>query len=403
TITSAVICLATNQRFNFSKYIFDSMVKHLDSENKFLMYPRLVQVFLDKQVDGMSKHNAIYVTPSHTKKVFSNTRRVGKDFSGRDTPLFPTMFIQAQADIVEETIVDEAINEEMYDSLERATTTATSLDAEQDRGNISKTQSKATPNEPSSPRTSSCDGPRRQDTMRDTIAQTRSKNVSNFSNDPYLLRINTLGSKDDRLKLKELIELCTKLSDRVFNLKTTKTSQAKEITNLKKRVKRVERNRKSRSHGLKILYKVGLSARVESSDKESLDEEDASKQGRKIIDIDADKGLTLIDETIEDQRRINDKEIFDTYVLNDEEVVVEDVNVASIATAVTAAATITVSINDITLAQALVEIKTSKPKMKKKAQINLDEELVFKLQAKEDEKERIAEEKAQLIEDENLA
>nr|GEV08290.1 hypothetical protein [Tanacetum cinerariifolium] len=32
--------IATNQKFNFSKYIFDSIVKHLDSGNKFLMYPR---------------------------------------------------------------------------------------------------------------------------------------------------------------------------------------------------------------------------------------------------------------------------------------------------------------------------------------------------------------------------
>ncbi|GJW40442.1 hypothetical protein Tco_0066287 [Tanacetum coccineum] len=65
---------------------------------------------------------------------------------------------------------------ERDDSLERATTTATGLDAEQDRGNISKTQSKATPNEPSSIETSSGGSPRRQDTMGDTIAQTRSEN-----------------------------------------------------------------------------------------------------------------------------------------------------------------------------------------------------------------------------------
>nr|GFB47460.1 hypothetical protein [Tanacetum cinerariifolium] len=50
------------------------------------------------------------------------------------------------------------VNEKMYDSLERATTTATGLDAEQDKGNISKTQSKATPNEPISPGTGSGGG-----------------------------------------------------------------------------------------------------------------------------------------------------------------------------------------------------------------------------------------------------
>ncbi|GKE29083.1 hypothetical protein Tco_1444467 [Tanacetum coccineum] len=44
-------------------------------------------------------------------------------------------------------VVDEAVFEELDDSLERAATTATSLDAEKDKGNIDKTQSKATLNE----------------------------------------------------------------------------------------------------------------------------------------------------------------------------------------------------------------------------------------------------------------
>ncbi|GJY44951.1 hypothetical protein Tco_0433164 [Tanacetum coccineum] len=54
-----------------------------------------------------------------------------------------------------DNVADEAIYEEIDDSLERVATTATSLDAEQDRGNINKTQSKATLNEPSSLGTSS--------------------------------------------------------------------------------------------------------------------------------------------------------------------------------------------------------------------------------------------------------
>ncbi|GJT64554.1 hypothetical protein Tco_1016034 [Tanacetum coccineum] len=95
TMASAMICLATNQIFNFSKYIFNNMVKHLEGGVKFLMYPRFVQVFLDKQVKGMTRHKEVYVTRSHTKKVFANMKRLGKGFSGRVTPLFPTMMIQA--------------------------------------------------------------------------------------------------------------------------------------------------------------------------------------------------------------------------------------------------------------------------------------------------------------------
>ncbi|GJZ43846.1 hypothetical protein Tco_0591101 [Tanacetum coccineum] len=39
TMASLIICLAINQKFNLSKYIFDAVVKHLDGGVKFLMYP----------------------------------------------------------------------------------------------------------------------------------------------------------------------------------------------------------------------------------------------------------------------------------------------------------------------------------------------------------------------------
>ncbi|GJR90140.1 hypothetical protein Tco_0214151, partial [Tanacetum coccineum] len=79
TMASAIICLATNQKFNFSKYIFESMVKNLDNvSGNFLMYPRFVQVFVNQELEGMPTHKRIYIALSHTKKIFGNTRRVGK-------------------------------------------------------------------------------------------------------------------------------------------------------------------------------------------------------------------------------------------------------------------------------------------------------------------------------------
>nr|GEW43348.1 hypothetical protein [Tanacetum cinerariifolium] len=82
-----------------------------------------------------------------------------------------------QTSVPTKHVTDEAVNEEMDDSLERATTTATNLDAKQHSGNISKTQSKATPNEPGSRGTSLGGGSRRQDAMGDTIALTRDEDV----------------------------------------------------------------------------------------------------------------------------------------------------------------------------------------------------------------------------------
>ncbi|GJV73827.1 hypothetical protein Tco_1493822 [Tanacetum coccineum] len=74
-------------------------VKKVENDKQ-AKYPRKnsqsPRVFLDKKVEGMSKHKKIYVTPSHTKKVFANMKRQGKDFSSKDTPLFQTMMVQAQ-------------------------------------------------------------------------------------------------------------------------------------------------------------------------------------------------------------------------------------------------------------------------------------------------------------------
>nr|GFA54944.1 hypothetical protein [Tanacetum cinerariifolium] len=133
-MASAIICLATNQKFNFSKYTFESMVKNLDNVNKFLMYPR------------------------------------------------------------------------------------------------------------------------RQDTMRDTSDHTRYERESKVSSDSLLTGVNTP----------------------------------------QKIVKKLEKKQRSRTHKLKRLYKVGLTAKVlSSSDDKALDKEDTSKHG-KINEIDVDEDIAQV-------------------------------------------------------------------------------------------------------------
>ncbi|GJT48564.1 hypothetical protein Tco_0974721 [Tanacetum coccineum] len=235
TMASLIICLATNQKFNFSKYILESMVKNLDN-------------------------------------------------------------------------ADEDIYKERGDSLERAATTTTGLNAEQDRGNINKTKSKATPNEPSSLGTSSGGGPRRQETIGDTIAQTRSENVSKLFNDPLLTRGNTLRSGEDRLKLQELMELCTNLQNRVIGLENTKTAQAQEITSLKLRVKKLDKKGGSRTHKLKRLYKVGRSARIVSSNEANITLVDET-QGRYGEDIMFDVSDLAGEEVFVAEQGVSDKDV----------------------------------------------------------------------------------------------
>nr|GEU38697.1 hypothetical protein [Tanacetum cinerariifolium] len=141
--------------------------------------------------------------------------------------------------------------------------------------------------------------------------------------------------------------------------------------------------------------------RVESSENDGLGEEDASKQGR-ILDIDSNEDIYLVNvHKDKDTFGVNDSD-------GDEVSAVDEVNTVRTTT------TTTVAIDDITLAKALIEIKSQgqgkmvKPepvkKLSKKDQLKLDEELAFKLQAKkEEEEERIAREKAQQIKEVNIA
>ncbi|GJS33052.1 putative ribonuclease H-like domain-containing protein [Tanacetum coccineum] len=113
------------------------------------------------------------------------------------------------------------------------------------------------------------------------------EHVPTHSNDPLL-------SGEDRMKLTKLMDMCTKLFERVFDLEHTKTTQAQEITNLKLRVKKLEKKA-----------------------------EDASKKRRsRIKAIDRDAKVTLV----ETQRRNDENDdnlMFDTGVFDGDEIVVE--------------------------------------------------------------------------------
>nr|GEX02033.1 hypothetical protein [Tanacetum cinerariifolium] len=112
------------------------------------------------------------------------------------------------------------------------------------------------------------------------------EHVTTTSNDPL--------SGEDRLKLSELMELCTQLQSRVLVLETTKANQALEIESLKRMVKKLKKKASKKTHKLKRLYKIGSSTRVESSEDAGLgNQEDASKQWRMIADLDANEGVAL--------------------------------------------------------------------------------------------------------------
>nr|GEW52921.1 hypothetical protein [Tanacetum cinerariifolium] len=250
----------------------------------------------------------------------------------------------------------------------------------------------ATPNEPSFQGTNSGGGPRCQEIIGDTIAQTKFESVSKHSNDSLLVRGNILRSDEDRRKLDESMALCTNLQNMVLDLEKTKTTQHNEI-------------------------------------------------GR-IDAIDAYEDITMV--SVQDDA---EKEMFNVDTLGGKEVFVTGQNknvveeVVDVAQVSIDATTVTINTKEITLAQALEALKTSKPKVKgmvfqesgksttttttiissqqsqdkgkgimieepvkpkKKDQIRLDEEAAKKLQAEFNEEERLAREKAKKEERANI-
>ncbi|GKC16003.1 hypothetical protein Tco_1012785, partial [Tanacetum coccineum] len=97
-IATAVICLTSNQKYNFSKLIFDGMLRHLDAKKKFVMYPRFISIFLDKQLASVPVPLDHFPVNALTSKVFSFMVKKGKHFSGKVTPLFASMLVQPTED-----------------------------------------------------------------------------------------------------------------------------------------------------------------------------------------------------------------------------------------------------------------------------------------------------------------
>nr|GEX78767.1 reverse transcriptase [Tanacetum cinerariifolium] len=75
SMASAIICLANNQKFNFSKYILDNLKKNLEVGVPFYMFRRFIKVFVNPQIGDMSHHKV--------------------------TPLFGTMMIQDVEEVLD--------------------------------------------------------------------------------------------------------------------------------------------------------------------------------------------------------------------------------------------------------------------------------------------------------------
>ncbi|GJW82765.1 hypothetical protein Tco_0155910 [Tanacetum coccineum] len=313
TMASSIICLATNQKFNLSMYIFDNMLKNLDGGVKFLMYPRFVQVFLDKQVEGMSKHKRVYVTLSHTKKVFANMKRPCKGFSLRVTPLFSTMMVQATEDMGEDSAAPS-------DSHSTPIISQPSSSKLQNKKSRRKKRKDSAPTEPTT-----------EETPDEAYVSTPSYDPPQNGEDNY-------ARSDIDVSI----------------VYVTPPILASYLV-------------KKSSLNFKLMYE--LIAKVPTV---LLSTEATVNRGRKIANLDADAKVTLVDETQE----INDDNLmFDTCVLEEQEKDVAEKEVSAADPVTTASEVVTTAnvevttinapttnIDELTLAQTLIKIKAAKPK-----------------------------------------
>nr|GEX37917.1 uncharacterized mitochondrial protein AtMg00810-like [Tanacetum cinerariifolium] len=231
-MASAVICLLKGQRFNISKYIFDSLVRNVDSSSKFYMYPHFIQLIIQNQVGDLSTHTTRFISPALTQKVFANMRRVGKGFSRVETPLFEGMLAVRQP--VEEGVAEAQV--QVDDVVIAAVEENVAEDVTHDAIPSPPPHDIPSPSqEPSSP-------PQQPQSLPQALPQ----------------------GAEFPTQLQQVLNVCSALTKRVENLENDNAAQNLLIIKLKARVKRLEKANMVKSSKLRRLRKVGASKQVES-------------------------------------------------------------------------------------------------------------------------------------------
>ncbi|GJV25816.1 putative ribonuclease H-like domain-containing protein [Tanacetum coccineum] len=242
-IATALICLSSNRVYNFSKLIFDGMVHNIESNTKFLMYPRFLQMIL-----GITtKNNGKYLAPTLTKKLFANMKR---GYAGDYIPLLPAMLAGAAED--------------------------------QGEGSAIPAEPQHTPIDPDTEIPQS-QGPTFTHVADEATTIVRSHKVPFHEG-------HTSGSAKDSLQLKELMVLVPKLVTRIANLEKelhqTKTTCGKAVLTLVERVKSLE---------------VALKRKTKKVVVSDSEDEETKNQGRKIQDIDDDPLVSLVRESMKEK------------------------------------------------------------------------------------------------------
>ncbi|GKC30658.1 hypothetical protein Tco_1037952 [Tanacetum coccineum] len=265
-IAAAIICLATNRKFNFSRMIFEHMVSNISSPHKFLMYPRFIQICLDMQRHQLQQHTRIYHVPSLSMKVFSNMKRSTKGFSGQEVALFPNML-----DVTEPSTSPSRIT---------SSPSPTPSPSPEPTPAHTPSPTQPSPTQPSPTQPSPTQpSPTQPSPTQPSPTQPGIEHHLPTPHDSPLHAVHSHRSDEGSLKLQELMNLVTTLSDRIRVLEAdlikTKKTYISAYTKLILRVKKLESHIK--------IGKARRQARVFLSGDEVF-EDDSSKQGWKLSD-----------------------------------------------------------------------------------------------------------------------
>ncbi|GJS14137.1 hypothetical protein Tco_0408609 [Tanacetum coccineum] len=391
-IAAAVICLATNRKFNFSRMIFEHMVSNISSPHKFLMYPRFIQICLDMQKHQFQQHTRTYPVPSLTMKVFSNMKRLTKGFSGQEVALFPTM--------VDDTEPHELhlLSHIYYLYLHPPP--------------------EPTPTQPSPTQPSPQPSPIQPSPTQLSPTQPGSEYHPPTPHDSPLHAVHSHGSDEGSLKLQELMNLINTLSDRIgvleADLTKTKKTYSSAYTKLILRVKKLEAQIK--------VGKARRHSRFVLSDTE-VGEDDSSKQGRKFSNegVQDDEG---VHEKASTDTELFIQEVTPTEVIQDQEgsgKASDEVSTAGlkkgpvseeVPTVSTAEANLSTAGGTVTYSRRSAEKRSRKDKgkailieeePKKKSKKDLEQEQLSYAEAIRLEEQMNEEQRAQIARDEEIA
>ncbi|GJZ48764.1 hypothetical protein Tco_0602954 [Tanacetum coccineum] len=262
TVATALICLSSNRVYNFSKIIFDGMVHNLESNTKFLMYPRFLQIILDINTEYKGK----YLAPTLTKKLFANMKR---GYAGDFVPLLPAMLAGAAMDQGD----------------------GSAQPAEPHHTPVDPLPSTSLPPIPSPPHQSPPHSPHQSPPHSPHQSPPHSPHYSPpRSYKAPLPEGNTSGSAEASIQLKELMVLVPNLVTRVTSLekelKETKQTLGNVVLKLVKKVKSLELALKRKSKKVIVSESEG---------------EEPEDQGRIIQDIDDDPLVSLFRESMKDK------------------------------------------------------------------------------------------------------